>query len=94
MAVKRSHPREKKPSKEKVNIRLFPVDVVFIHEELARRRKMDPYGASVGQIIHDALAQLADANGYAEPAEHAHRLIKKKPAGRALVRAAARPNAG
>lgn len=53
---KRGRPKGRvKPEKTKTNFGLLPEDVAYIDELFAEKVKIDPYGASKSQVIHEVL---------------------------------------
>lgn len=65
---KRGRPKGRvKPEKTKTNFGLLPEDIAYIDELLAERVKIDPYGASKSQVIHEVLVFYRQHHKAAQP---------------------------
>lgn len=50
-----------RPKKFKTSVRFLADDWKFINELIEQRLVTDPYGATIGQILHEAIAALRAA---------------------------------
>lgn len=65
---KRGRPKGRiKPEKTKTNFGLLPEDIAYLDELLAERVKIDPYGASKSQVIHEVLVFYRQHHRAAQP---------------------------